>query len=90
MPKTFRYEHYRGYDVMASGEACEILRGKCQVARFTRDYLRMDIPAALVLALLIDEAEERIDANDGSWSKYPTVLIGSNQFQPRLQRHCPK
>jgi hypothetical protein len=85
MPKTLRYEHYRGYDVIAAGESCEILRGKCQVARFTRDYLHMGIPAALVLALLIDEAEERIDANEGSWPKYQNVLIGSNRCDYRLR-----
>lgn len=63
MPITSRYEHYRGYDIVAVGEACEILRGDGRVDRFTREYLRMNIPDVLILAMLIDEAEERIDAS---------------------------
>jgi hypothetical protein len=63
MPNTSRYEHYRGYDIVAAGEVCEILHGERPVDRFTREYLRMNIPAVLVLAMLVDEAEERIDAS---------------------------
>ncbi|RUL74463.1 hypothetical protein [Dyella choica] len=55
-------ENYRGYQIIAIGHVCEVLHDKVRIDRFSRDYLRMDVPAELALALLIDEAEERIDA----------------------------
>ncbi|RDS86206.1 hypothetical protein [Dyella psychrodurans] len=55
-------ENYRGYQIIAIGEACEVLHDQGRIDHFARKYLRLDVPAELVLALLVDEAEERIDA----------------------------
>lgn len=62
MPGNSICKGYLGFQIIAIGEACEIRDDKGQLNRFTRKYLRMGIPADLVLALLVDEAEERIDA----------------------------
>lgn len=62
MPSNSMCENYRGYQIIATGEVCEVLHDQGRIDRFARKYLRRDVPAELVLALLIDEAEERIDA----------------------------
>lgn len=62
MPSNSVSENYRGYQIIATGEFCEILHDKGRIDRFAREYLRMDIPAGMALALLIDEAKERVDA----------------------------
>lgn len=62
MPSKSLCESYRGYQIIAAGEACEIYDDNVRINRFARNYLCMDVPAELVLALLIDEAEERVDA----------------------------
>lgn len=63
MPGHSIRKDYLGFQIIAVGEVCEILddRGG-RFNRFARQYLRMGIPADLVLALLVDEAEECIDA----------------------------
>lgn len=63
MPSNSVSENYRGYQIIATGEFCEILHDKRRIDRFAREYLRMDIPAGMALALLIDEAKERVDAS---------------------------
>ncbi|GAB3781066.1 hypothetical protein [Dyella agri] len=55
-------EDYRGYQIIATDEFCEVLHDKGRIDCFAREYLRMDIPAGLALAMLIDEAKERVDA----------------------------
>jgi hypothetical protein len=62
MPGNSVSEDYRGYHIIATGDFCEVLHDKGRIDRFARDYLRMDVPAGLALALLIDEAKERVDA----------------------------
>lgn len=62
MPGNSICKDYLGFQIIAIGEACEILDDKGRLNYFTRKYLRMGIPADLVLALLVDEAEERVDA----------------------------
>lgn len=59
---NYRYKHYRGYQIIAAGEVCQIVHAETRIDRFAREYLGLNIPAAFVLAMLIDEAEERIDA----------------------------
>ena len=62
MPGNCVCENYRGYQIIATGDFCEVLHDEGQIDRFARQYLRTDIPAGLALALLIDEAKERVDA----------------------------
>jgi hypothetical protein len=62
MPSNSVSEDYRGYQIIATGDFCEVLHDKGRIDRFAREYLRMDIPAWLAQDLLIDEAKERVDA----------------------------
>jgi hypothetical protein len=62
MPSNSVSENYRGYQIIATGDFCEVLHDKGQIDRFAREYLRKDVPAGLALALLFDEAKERVDA----------------------------
>jgi hypothetical protein len=84
VPNTCRSEHYRGYCIVAAGEVCNIRYGESHIDCFSRKYLRLDIPPDLVLAMLIDEAQERIDlifdATEGL-----THLTKSREQRPSLQ-----
>lgn len=62
MPSHSIRKSYCGYQIIATGEACEIVLGKARIDDFAREYVRLGVPAELALALLMDEAEERIDA----------------------------
>lgn len=75
MPSKSMCENYRGYQIIATNEACEIYDDNVRINYFARSYLCMDIPAELVLALLIDEAEERVDAifNVNECPSFPTA-----------------
>ena len=82
MPGNSTCETYRGYQIVATGEACEVLRDNGRIDRFAREYLRLDVPAELVLALLIDEAEERIDAIFNA-NECPSHLTARRQWRDR-------
>ena len=62
VPDVYRFQHYRGYDITAVREVCDILYIGKMIDHFSREYLRSRIPPGLVLAMLINEAQERIDA----------------------------
>jgi hypothetical protein len=61
MPSKSVCETYRGYQIIATGDFCEVLHNEGRIDRFAREYLRMDVTAGVALALLIDEAKERVD-----------------------------
>jgi hypothetical protein len=56
-----RSTQYRGYEIVAVGQACDIYLASANVEHFTHDYRGLDISPDLVLALLIGEACERVD-----------------------------
>lgn len=56
-----RSAQYRGYDIVAAGQACDIYLAGASVEHFAHDYHCLDISPDLVLAMLIGEACERVD-----------------------------